>query len=161
MTLQHLLTCDTQTLASHVTVEHDTFMTLKHLHDTQTLEHTSRNFMYSISTCVTFKHFHYKTCKHAIGAILQHSTWYQYQVFKFTSRLLRWRRSSCPPQFRRLSLSALASPSDWYHPSYVGALCSAVPNLKWREQFLLIALKRVLQFSHQVLGIRFLCWVPI
>ena len=57
MTLQHLLTCDIQTLASHVTVEHDTFMTLKHLHDTQTLERTSRNFMYSISTCVTLNTF--------------------------------------------------------------------------------------------------------
>ena len=49
----------------------NTYMTLKHLHDTQTLEHTSRNLMYSISTCVTFKHFHYKTCKHDIVAILK------------------------------------------------------------------------------------------
>ena len=105
MTLQHLLTCDTQTLASHVTVEHYTFMTLKHLHDTQTLEHTSRHLMYSISTCVTFKQFHYKTWKHYIvailtyvNAILQHSMWYQYQVFKFTSWLLRCRGSSSPPQ---------------------------------------------------------------
>ena len=93
--------------------------------------------------------------------ILLHSMWYQYQVFKFTSWLLRWRGSSCPPQFRRLSLSALASPSDWYHPSYVGALCSSVPNLKWwGSQFLLSHLKGFSKFHIKPWEFGFLCWVP-
>ena len=56
------------------------------------------------------------------------------------------------------SLSAPANPSDWYHPSYVGALCSSVPNLKWWGcQFLLSHLKGFSKFHIKPLEFGFLC----
>ena len=122
--------------------------------------------IHSICTYVTFSHLYYETWKHKIYAILKctPTTFHvisvsSFQVYMMANKV-KWFLLS-PPQFRRLSLTALASPSDWYHPSYVGALCSAVPNLKWWGcQFLLSHFKGFSKFQIKPLEFGFLCWVP-